>query len=306
MKKINLIVFSLFLVLINGSCKDDILWQIKPPIDTRSMFNIGGNIYCWSRNIGYYIINKNGKIESKEIFSNNDERRKIRLIKTMPGVGTYACYNEDEKTTWLVELKDKGKFEKFANISDLDKNPSDYLISPDKKEYFLFIAIGGGFTTKDFPNFWRNAKTNEMTREVKYFNAGDVYFFSNKYLKLDESYYIFNDLGEEIKKIKWKETYLKNEKYISYGTIYGEDKSFYQLIIDMNKGISSEFYILKLDNELNLIGKRLVQTKGKYDGSCVLDFYVDKDGYIYTSSDEGKILTKFSPIKKGEDSSMKL
>ena len=118
---------------------------------------------------------------------------------------------------------------------------------------------------------------------------------STKYI--DEDYMISDDYSTSRK--------FKND-YLNF-FIIGDNNFFYIMPNQRINQLSKSYYIIKLDSDLKLIGKRRIDLNQKYDENrCTSSIYVDNEGYIYVASDKEMTITKFKPIKDGEDSHIDL
>jgi|GEM_PF-6449642 len=322
LKKNFLIVLFLLLILIIN-CNNKIIWRIKTPIDIQYIFNIDNKIYCFSLKNGYIEINKDGKIIKTIVFNKNDKRNNIETIKILPFNGIYGYYYDKNKNIWLVEINDDIKIKQIVRLNNEVNYNNDFLISKRNNNYCVFNTWLAPDDDKPQTHNWINIKNNDIDTQIKYFSSGDgiIYYIDNKYYDMNLiNMKIINNKGDIEKEIFWKEHYNIENKFTNSlnfnkkklnNFIYGDDNYFYLLLVNIKKKEKWEFeswqyYILKIDNNLELIGKRLINNKLKFEGRCVSGIYVDKKGYIYISSDMDKTITKYNPINKGEDSIINL
>ena len=100
--------------------------------------------------------------------------------------------------------------------------------------------------------------------------------------------------------------YLESDKNFLANNPFYNDGYFYILPNNNENSKSWSYYIVKLDLDLNVIGKRRIDLKEKYDDRFTSSIVVDKEGFIYVASDKEMTITKFKPIKDGEDSHIDL
>ncbi|MCG8570018.1 MAG: hypothetical protein MJB14_07735 [Spirochaetes bacterium] len=322
--KYNLLIL---MIMICVSCyaekNGEVEWIKKNPLQVHYFIPIKRNeIICYEIGKGYFIINERGKISNKVIFKNDDERKYVSNVKILPDIGNYGILTLSDKEKYIVEIHSEFKLEKVIRVPELNLRDTDFLISSDKKRYCGFwtpINLNG----ENLPHKWIDIESGKIVSEFKFFSIGNnrVYFVNNKYYDFDSPFFSrYNSEGKEIKPyLSLKKHILINEtkknnfykinrddEYILNNSNYSDDGYFYILPNNYLDKKSWSYYLVKLDLELNVIGKRRVDLTKKYGDRCTSSIYVDKDGYIYVASDKEMTITKFKPIKDGEDSHIDL
>lgn len=322
------ITIILFTVLTIFSCKSSVIsdteWIKKTPLETHNIYQEDeDNFVCVSIGKGYFKIDKNGKISNKKIFKEKDEGINVNNIKLIPNVGVFGILEEDKDNKWIVEILKNFKLKKMIKVPKENKNRKDFLISEDRTRYCGFNY--GGYSLGEEPHYWYDIKTGEIVECNSPFSVGNarVYLIKNHYYMDDGSYIsVYNKVIVEdkikhydsiefysknyVKDLFIQDDYVTNREYknnLLNGFIYGEDKYLYILPNYRLNKMSWKYYIVKLNLDLNVIGKRNIILKEKInDNRCVSSMFVDKNGWIYVASDKAMTITKFKPIEDGEDS----
>lgn len=253
-----------------------------------------------------------------------------------------------DEEQWIVEIKENFKINK-VKMNQFNETNSDYIISHDKKRYFFYgFAEQEGSNKSIYYSNWREINSSKIILFLKQrdINSGKnciTYYLDDIfYMYTGLSLIIYNQEGKYKKSVDYEKDYLKifktewimkgedfftypeisillsnnlwkNKKLTSF--IFGDDGNFYLLLNNINDYKESyKYYILKIDKDLNLIGKRLVELSERFSEygkmgvkngvRCVSGIYIDKYGYIFVISDKEQSITKFKPIQKGEESTI--
>ncbi|MCG8568503.1 MAG: hypothetical protein MJB14_00035, partial [Spirochaetes bacterium] len=201
----------------------------------------------------------------------------------------------------------------------------DYVLSENKKEFLIFEKWD--VTDTEAVHIWRDVVTHSEKKRIEYLTSGGKnYFINNKFIIVDAFLKVFDSkINDEILRLFFDEEFSISDDYAftSYfeenikdidasksivlnSVIFGNDGFFYLLPRQIKKSKSEYYYILKLDNDFKLVGKRKVKALNNSDYRCVSGIFVDKDGYIYVTSDKDKTIVKFKPIENGENSFVNL
>lgn len=215
----------------------------------------------------------------------------------------------------IVEILNNGEINEITKVKDdYLGDGKDYLVSEDKKRYMMFNGLYESVNPLDqetvkTPDKWLDVKTQE-TKEVINPSISEgyhkTYYNKNKYFAPNIDFYLKKVLGKDAKNYFAEEKFPREDwddtQEYSFFT-FGEDGYYYLLYIEGidDKNNSKYYYIVKLTDNFEVIGKRLIKTPNFIGRTPVANIAVDKDGYIYIVSDIEKSLTKFKPIKEKEE-----
>ena len=321
-----LIFLLLFILIISCANSNNIVWMKKTELNCQYVILKNNQLIIWSIGKGYTVIDKNGNEKGKNIFKNGDRLQRVSNIKVMnSNLNTYGIIYSDKEQMDIVEILNNGEINEITKVKDdYLGDGKDYLVSEDKKRYMMFNGLYESVNPLDqetvkTPDKWLDVKTQE-TKEIINPSISEgyhkIYYNKNKYFSVDWKYLWIKGIGT----INFKEKVLGKDAKIYFGEekfpredwddtqeysffTFGEDGYYYSLYIEGidDKNNSKSYYIVKLTDNFEVIGKRLIKTPDFIGRSPVANIAVDKDGYIYIISDIEKSLTKFKPIKEKEE-----
>ena len=311
-----LIFLLLFILIISCVNSNNIVWMKKTELNCQYVILKNNQLIIWSIGKGYTVIDKNGNEKGKNIFKNGDRLQRLSNIKVMnSNLNTYGIIYSDKEQMDIVEILNNGEINEITKVKDdYLGDGKDYLVSEDKKRYMMFNGLYESVNPLDqetvkTPDKWLDVKTQE-TKEVINPSISEgyhkTYYNKNKYFAPNIDFYLKKVLGKDAKNYFAEEKFPREDwddtQEYSFFT-FGEDGYYYLLYIEGidDKNNSKYYYIVKLTDNFEVIGKRLIKTPNFIGRTPVANIAVDKDGYIYIVSDIEKSLTKFKPIKEKEE-----